>query len=85
TSEKFSAEFDRIIQLYNLNGKIVRLITDNASNNLAAFDDIVLPGFEDYFDEIIDDESESNDEESNDYSTGLYFGSTSFMKFLNDI
>ncbi|CAF1325542.1 unnamed protein product [Rotaria sp. Silwood1] len=70
TSEKFSAEFDRIIQLYNLNGKIVRLITDNASNNLAAFDDIVLPGFEDYFDEIIDDESESNDEESNDYSTG---------------
>ncbi|CAF1511739.1 unnamed protein product [Rotaria sordida] len=74
TSEKLSAEFDRIIQLYNLNGKIVRLITDNASNNRAAFDDIILPGFEDYFDEIIGDQSESetesNDEESNDYSIG---------------
>ncbi|CAF2212088.1 unnamed protein product [Rotaria magnacalcarata] len=69
TSEKLSAEFDRIIQLYNLNGKVVRLITDNASNNLAAFNNIILPGFEDYFNEITEDDesgSESNDEESDD-------------------
>jgi uncharacterized protein YaaR (DUF327 family) len=69
TGDKLSAGFDRVIQLYNLNDKIVRLITDNASNNLAAFDDIVLPGFEDYFNEIIDDESES---ESNDESLDNY-------------
>ncbi|CAF4714683.1 unnamed protein product, partial [Rotaria magnacalcarata] len=69
---KLSAEFDRIIQLYNLKDKIVRLITDNASNNLAAFDSIILPGFDDYFDEIVDDlsesESESNDKEIDDYT-----------------
>jgi hypothetical protein len=64
TGDKLAAEFDRVIQLYNLNDKIVRLITDNASNNLAAFDNIILPGFEDYFNETLDDESESdsNDE-----------------------
>ncbi|CAF2128590.1 unnamed protein product [Rotaria magnacalcarata] len=72
TADKLSAEFDRIIQLYNLKDKIVRLITDNASNNLAAFDSIILPEFDDYFDEIVDDlsesESESNDKEIDDYT-----------------
>jgi hypothetical protein len=63
TADKLSAEFDRVIQLYELDNKIVRLITDNAGNNLAAFDNIVLPGFEEYFDEVLDSESES---ESND-------------------
>jgi hypothetical protein len=66
SGEKLAAEFDRVIQLYDLNDKIVRLITDNASNNLAAFDDIVLPGFEDYFNELEGDESDieqSNEEE----------------------
>ncbi|CAF1335352.1 unnamed protein product [Adineta ricciae] len=47
TTDKLSTEFDRVVQLYNLNNNIVRLITDNASNNLAAFDNIVLPGFDD--------------------------------------
>ncbi|CAM4982833.1 unnamed protein product, partial [Rotaria socialis] len=74
TSEKLATEFDRIIQLYDIKDKIVRLITDNASNNLAAFDNIILPGFEDYFDELqqdeeekeVDSESESNDELNDD-------------------
>ena len=34
------------------------MITDNASNNLAAFDNIILPGFEEYFDEFEDNESD---------------------------
>ena len=67
TADKLSAEFDRVIQLYDLNNKVVRLITDNASNNLAAFDNLVLPGFEEYFDEISDDRCESN---SDDESSG---------------
>ncbi|CAF4553202.1 unnamed protein product [Rotaria sp. Silwood2] len=77
TSDKLAAEFDRIIQLYKLKDKIVRLITDNASNNLAAFDNIILPGFDDYFDGIIDDssesesESESNDKETDDYTPAV--------------
>jgi len=70
TGDKLSEEFDRVIQLYNLNDKIVRLITDNASNNLAAFDNIILLGFEDYFDDILDNksESDSNDESPDNYS-----------------
>ncbi|CAF4930333.1 unnamed protein product [Rotaria magnacalcarata] len=42
---------------------------DNASNNLAAFNNIILPEFEDYFNKITKDDesgSESNDEESDD-------------------
>ena len=70
TSDKLAEEFDRIIQLYNLKDKVVRLITDNASNNLAAFDNVVLPGFDDYFEEITDDlsDSESSDKENDDYT-----------------
>ena len=45
---------------------LVRLITNNANNNLAAFDDVVLPDFEKYFDELEDNESdvERSDEEN---------------------
>jgi hypothetical protein len=70
TGDKLAAEFDRVIQLYDLNDKVVRLITDNVSNNRAAFDDIVLPGFEDYFNEILNNEaeSESNDESLDNYT-----------------
>ena len=71
TSDKLAEEFDRIIQLYNLKDKVVRLITDNASNNLAAFDNLVLPRFDNYFEEIVDDlsESESSDKENDDYTS----------------
>lgn len=68
TSVRLAAEFDRVIQMYNLNGKVVRLVTDNASNNIAAFDSIVLPGFEDYFDEadFFKSESESDSAEEDE-------------------
>ncbi|CAF4487279.1 unnamed protein product [Rotaria sp. Silwood2] len=51
--------------------KIVLLITDNASNNLAAFHDIVLPEFQDYFNELVGNQSksESNYEQSDDYTS----------------
>ena len=41
-----------MIQTFDLKKKTVRLVTDNASNNLSAFDDIILPGFEEYFDKL---------------------------------
>lgn len=68
SGERFAAEFDRVVQLYNLNGKIVRLVTDNASNNTAAFDSIIIPGFEDYFDGLAELKSDSGSESSNDDS-----------------
>ncbi|CAF1586300.1 unnamed protein product, partial [Didymodactylos carnosus] len=39
-------EFDKVIKHYNIGKKIVRIVTDNASNNLAAFNSYDLPGFE---------------------------------------
>lgn len=44
-------KFGRVIQFSGIE-KLVRLITDNASNNLAAFNRIVLAGFDDVLDEI---------------------------------
>ena len=77
SGEKLAAEFDRVINLYNLNDKIVRLVTDNASNNLAAFDNIVLPGFEEYFDELEytesdDEHSDKDDEDADDGKKHLH-------------
>jgi hypothetical protein len=40
---------------------VVRIVTDNASNNLKAFDEMIIPGFEAYF-EPEDDEDEHGDE-----------------------
>lgn len=80
SGEALAAEFDRVVQLYNLDDKIVRLITDNASINLAAFDDIILPVFEDYFEEFEDDVSAvegegEEDNEENDEGTAEVDGS----------
>ena len=66
SGEALATEFDRVIQLHNLNDKIVRLITDNASNNLAAFVDIILPGFEEYFEEFEADVEGSEEENEED-------------------
>ena len=54
-----------------MNDKLVRLTTDNASNNLAAFDDIVLPGFEEYFEEFHDNESVVEGSEDGDNNKHL--------------
>ena len=46
--------------------KVVRIVTDNASNNLEAFDELIIPGFEDCFEpEEDDDEHEDDDETKN--------------------
>jgi hypothetical protein len=47
---------------FNIEEKVVRVVTDNASNNLKAFDQLVIPGFEVYF-EPEDDEADSTDED----------------------
>ena len=44
---------------------MVRIVTDNASNNLKAFDLLVIPGFEAYF-EPEDDEDEEAEEDGVD-------------------
>ncbi|CAF4821014.1 unnamed protein product, partial [Rotaria socialis] len=51
-------EYDRVSTSFSIGGKIVRLITDNAPNNLSAFGELVIPGFESYF--ISEDDSEDS-------------------------
>jgi hypothetical protein len=53
-------EYDRVATTFSIGKKLVRLITDNASNNLSAFGDLVIPGFESYF--VCEDDSEENDD-----------------------
>ncbi|CAF1632715.1 unnamed protein product, partial [Didymodactylos carnosus] len=43
------SEFHKVVKFYELENKLVRIVTDNASNNMAAFDNLILPGFDDYF------------------------------------
>ncbi|CAF2680436.1 unnamed protein product [Rotaria sp. Silwood2] len=83
--DKLAAEFDRVIQMYNLKDKLVRIVTDNASNNQAAFDNLMLPGFEEYFNDIDDDQSEreTSDEDSDD-NNKLYENSQLQAEEVND-
>ncbi|CAF1478343.1 unnamed protein product, partial [Rotaria sordida] len=72
SGDKLAAEFDRVIQMYNLKDKLVRIVTDNASNNQAAFDNLVLPGFEEYFNDIDDDQSERETSDEDSDNNELY-------------
>lgn len=67
TSDKLLKEYEAIIAQYDIQDKVVRLVTDNASNNVKAFGSLIVPGFETYFkessDELIDEENESEVDE----------------------
>mgnify|MGYP002474366779 CR=1 FL=1 len=53
-------QYESVINALDINAKIVRLVTDNASNNIKAFQDLIIPGFEEYF------ENDNNDDSSSD-------------------
>lgn len=65
-------EYDRITTTFSITKKVIRLITDNASNNLSAFGGLVIPGFESYF--INEDDAEENDDELNETNLSLSEG-----------
>ena len=48
-NENVFMEYDRVLANFSIEGKVVRLITDNASNNLSTFGDRVIPDFDSYF------------------------------------
>ncbi|CAF3285043.1 unnamed protein product [Rotaria sp. Silwood2] len=41
--------YEACISSFNIQGKLVRLVTDSSSNNIAAFSSLIIPGFESYF------------------------------------
>ncbi|CAF4938823.1 unnamed protein product, partial [Rotaria sp. Silwood2] len=58
---------------FSIGNKVVRLITDNASNNLSAIGELVIPGFESYF--INDDDiAESDDDDLNEINLNMSEG-----------
>ena len=61
TADVLLAEFEKVINYYHIEKKLVHLITDNAANNLKAFDNILLPGFENYFTDGDDTEEQIGD------------------------
>ena len=52
--------YENAIGMFDIEGKLVRLVTDNASNNLKAFQNLIIPGFESYFCDDDGDEGESD-------------------------
>ena len=61
TGDNLRRQLEDAMATFNIEEKVVRVVTDNASNNLKAFDELVIPGFEVYF-EPEDDEDEHDDE-----------------------
>ena len=67
TSDKLLKEYEALIAQYDIQDKVVRLVTDNASNNVKAFGSLIAPGFETYFKESSDELT--GDEKSNGEGT----------------
>ena len=49
TAEALLSKFTDVTRTYDIEHKLVRLVTDNASNVTCAFKDLVVPGFVEYF------------------------------------
>jgi len=49
---------------------VVRLVTDNASNNVKAFGELVVPGFEEYFEPEDDVDEEQIEDDEPEYEEG---------------
>lgn len=66
TGDNLLKEYQRVTTTFNIQTKVVRLITDNASNNLSAFGALVIPGFEPYFEPEDGEDGEDDDQYRSD-------------------
>ncbi|CAF4557278.1 unnamed protein product, partial [Didymodactylos carnosus] len=67
TGDNLRRQLEDATATFNIEEKVVRIVTDKASNNLKAFEQLVIPGFEVYFEaEDDDDETDAADCEGND-------------------
>ena len=57
-------QLEDAIAAFKIEDKAVRIITDNASNNLKSFDELIIPGFEVCFESEEDDDEHEDDVET---------------------
>lgn len=68
-SEKLLEYYDLTINEFQIQHKLCRIVTDNTSNNIKAFENLIIPGFESYFnDDDAPDSNESDSDHSDDDS-----------------
>ncbi|CAF1493068.1 unnamed protein product, partial [Didymodactylos carnosus] len=73
TGEALLNEFEKIISSdYNIENTLVRLVTDNAANNVKAFKSLIVPGFEHYFEGDDDDDPETDENNLNDNTENIF-------------
>ena len=53
--------YENIIKIFDIQTKLIRLTTDNAANNFKAFQNLILPHFEHYFDDENDGDETTSD------------------------
>lgn len=81
--------YETSINKFNIQSKLVRLITDSCSNNIAAFGTLIIPGFESYFQNENDDDDDlhfdwNGDEEQTDADVSTEMESV-FNQFIESI
>ncbi|CAF1684276.1 unnamed protein product [Rotaria magnacalcarata] len=81
-SEKLLEYYDLTINEFQIQNKLCRIVTDNASNNIKAFENLIIPGFESYFDD--DNAPDSNDSGSDQSGDDSYDNAmTDVMSSMN--
>jgi hypothetical protein len=66
TGEKVLEYYELIINEFQIQNKLSRIITDNASNNIKAFENLIIPGFESYFSDCDEDYNDINSSDIDD-------------------
>ena len=66
SSDKLLNEYEAIIAQYDIEDKVVRLVTDNTSNTVKVFGLLLVPGFETYFKESSDELTEEGNGSEDD-------------------
>ncbi|CAF2895039.1 unnamed protein product [Rotaria sp. Silwood2] len=87
-SEKLLEYYNLTINEYQIQNKLCRIVTDNASNNIKAFEDLIIPGFESYFndDNAPDSDDSGSDQSDNDsYDNATTYVPSSMSETLNVI
>lgn len=70
TSSSLLKNYEEIVNAFGIKNKIIRIVTDSAANNISAFQDMIIPGFERYFAEDDDDEINNDDDSDTDIDDG---------------